>query len=120
MDDLHCRPKLIHLMDLKLKGPSMHHCSGNNYSSQHKTNWKIIAGLWPYLTEFKGHVFLAVGMLVLAKVATVSTPLALKYIVDYLDQNRGADMLLRMPLVLVGAYGALRFRSEERRVGKEG
>ena len=83
----------------------------SNYSSQHKTNWKIIAGLWPYLAEYKGRVFLAVAMLVLAKVATVSTPIALKYIVDYLDQNRGVDMLLWIPLILVGAYGALRFGS---------
>lgn len=83
----------------------------SNYPSQHKTNWKIIAGLWPYLAEYKGRVFLAVAMLVLAKVATVSTPIALKYIVDYLDQNRGADMLLWIPLILVGAYGALRFGS---------
>ncbi len=83
----------------------------SNYPSQHKTNWKIIAGLWPYLAEYKGRVLLAVAMLVLAKVATVSTPIALKYIVDYLDQNRGADMLLWIPLILVGAYGALRFGS---------
>lgn len=98
-------------MGLKFKGLFVHHSSGNNYPEQHKTNWKIIAGLWPYLAEFKGRVVLAVGMLILAKVATVSTPIALKYIVDYLDQNRAADMLLWMPLVLVGAYGALRFSS---------
>ena len=89
----------------------MRHSTNSNYPSQHKTNWKIIAGLWPYLAEYKGRVFLAVAMLVLAKVATVSTPIALKYIVDYLDQNRGADMLLWIPLILVGVYGALRFGS---------
>ena len=83
----------------------------NNYPEQHKTNWKIIAGLWPYLTEFRGRVILAVGMLVLAKVATVATPVALKYIIDYLDHNRGVEMLLWAPLLLVGAYGALRFGS---------
>lgn len=83
----------------------------SNDPSQHTTNWKIIAGLWPYLAEYKGRVFLAVAMLVLAKVATVSTPIALKYIVDYLDQNRGVDMLLWIPLILVAAYGALRFSS---------
>lgn len=83
----------------------------SNAPSQHKTNWKIIAGLWPYLAEYKGRVFLAVTMLVLAKVATVSTPIALKYIVDYLDQNRDVDMLLWIPLILVGVYGALRFGS---------
>lgn len=83
----------------------------SQYPAQHKTNWKIIAGLWPYLAEYKGRVLLAVSMLVLAKVATVSTPIALKYIVDYLDQNRGVDMLLWVPLILVVAYGALRFSS---------
>lgn len=50
-------------------------------------------------------------MLVLAKVATVATPIALKYIVDYLDLHRGTDMLLWVPLILVGTYGALRFSS---------
>ncbi len=89
----------------------MRSSADNNYPEQHKTNWKIIAGLWPYLTEFRGRVILAVGMLVLAKVATVATPVALKYIIDYLDQNRGVDMLLWAPLLLVGAYGALRFGS---------
>ena len=85
--------------------------SDNNYPDQHKPNWKIIAGLWPYLAEYKGRVILAVGMLILAKVATVTTPIALKYIIDYLDQNRGLDMLLWMPLMLVLAYCALRFGS---------
>lgn len=89
----------------------MRHSADNNYPAQHKPNWKIIAGLWPYLTEFRGRVILAMGMLILAKVATVSTPIALKYIIDYLDQNRGVDMLLWMPLMLVIAYGALRFGS---------
>ena len=83
----------------------------NNYPDQHKPNWKIIAGLWPYLTEFRGRVVLALGMLILAKVATVSTPIALKYIIDYLDNSRGVDMLLWIPLMLVVAYGALRFGS---------
>lgn len=82
----------------------------NNYQG-HKPNWKIIAELWPYLTEFKGRVVLAVGMLILAKVTTVSTPIALKYIVDYLDQHRAADMLLWVPIMLVIAYGTLRFSS---------
>ena len=50
-------------------------------------------------------------MLILAKVATVSTPIALKYIIDYLDNSRGVDMLLWIPLMLVVAYGALRFGS---------
>ena len=81
----------------------------NDYPADHKPDWKIISGLWPYLAEFRGRVVLSLVLLVLAKLATVATPIALKYIVDYLDQNRGADMLLWIPVVLVVAYGALRF-----------
>jgi ATP-binding cassette subfamily B protein len=83
----------------------------NDYPANHKPDWKIIAGLWPYLAEYRGRVIIAVSMLIMAKVAIVTTPIALKYIVDYLDQNRGADMLLWIPLMLVLAYGALRFGS---------
>jgi len=81
----------------------------NDYPADHKPDWKIISGLWPYLAEFRGRVALSLALLVLAKLATVATPIALKYIVDYLDQNRGADMLLWIPVVLVVAYGSLRF-----------
>ncbi|ERS88584.1 ABC transporter [Marinobacter sp. EVN1] len=81
----------------------------NDYPADHKPDWSIISGLWPYLLEFRGRVALAMAMLVLAKLATVATPVALKYIVDYLDQNHGADMLLWIPVVLVVAYGSLRF-----------
>ncbi|GAA0846041.1 ABC transporter ATP-binding protein/permease [Marinobacter szutsaonensis] len=83
----------------------------NDYPADHKPDWKVIAGLWPYLAEFRGRVILALSLLVLAKLATVATPVALKYIVDYLDQNRGADMVLWIPVVLVVAYGSLRFGS---------
>ncbi|WP_372964989.1 ABC transporter ATP-binding protein/permease [Marinobacter sp.] len=81
----------------------------NDYPADHKPDWKVIAGLWPYLTEFRGRVVLALTLLVLAKLATVATPVALKYIVDYLDQSRGEDLLLWIPVVLVVAYGSLRF-----------
>jgi len=81
----------------------------NDYPADHKPDWKIISGLWPYLAEFRGRVVLSLVLLVLAKLATVATPIALKYIVDYLDQNQGADMLLWIPVILVVAYGSLRF-----------
>ncbi|PCM44112.1 ABCB family ABC transporter ATP-binding protein/permease [Marinobacter sp. ANT_B65] len=83
----------------------------SDYSAHHKPNWKVIAGLWPYLAEFRGRVVLSVAFLVLAKLATVATPVALKYIVDYLDQGRDSNLLLWIPVVLVVAYGALRFAS---------
>ena len=79
--------------------------------SSKKSNWAIITGLWPYLAEYRGRVFFALTLLILAKVATVSTPIALKYIVDYLDSHSGAELVLWVPLMLVVAYGALRFGS---------
>ena len=80
-------------------------------SAPHKPNWKMIAGLWPYLAEYRGRALLAMAMLVVAKIATVATPIALKYIIDNLEQHRGVDMLLWTPLLLVLAYGTLRFGS---------
>lgn len=83
----------------------------NDYPADHKPDWKLIAGLWPYLAEYKGRVVLALCLLILAKLATVATPVALKYIVDYLDQTQAADMLLWIPVLLVFVYGGLRFGS---------
>jgi ATP-binding cassette subfamily B protein len=83
----------------------------NDYPDNHKPDWRIISGLWPYLAEFRGRVVLALSLLVFAKLATVATPVALKYIVDYLDQNREGDLLLWIPVMLVVAYGLLRFAS---------
>lgn len=84
----------------------------SEYSASQKPNWKVIAGLWPYLAEFRGRVILSVAFLILAKLATVATPVALKYIVDYLDQGReSGELLLWIPVVLVVAYGVLRFAS---------
>ncbi|MBN7769943.1 ABC transporter ATP-binding protein/permease [Marinobacter daepoensis] len=81
----------------------------NDYPASHKPDWSIIAGLWPYLMEFRGRVVLALALLVLAKLATVATPVALKFIVDYLDQTRAVDLALWVPVMLVVAYGSLRF-----------
>jgi len=83
----------------------------NDHPADHKPDWKLIAGLWPYLAEYKGRVVLALCLLILAKLATVATPVALKYIVDYLDQTQAADMLLWIPVLLVFVYGGLRFGS---------
>ncbi|MDO3721388.1 ABC transporter ATP-binding protein/permease [Marinobacter sp. chi1] len=83
----------------------------HDYPANHKPDWSLIARLWPYLMEYRGRVILALGLLVLAKVATVATPVALKYIVDYLDQTRPEELLLWVPVALVVAYGMLRFGS---------
>lgn len=70
---------------------------------------QTLAMLWPYLWQFKYRVLLALLALVAAKAATLLMPLALKYIVDALDQ--GQHTLLVVPLAMLLLYGGLRFAS---------
>lgn len=63
----------------------------------------------PYLLAFRGHVILAILALCAAKAATLLLPYLLKLIVDALDGSLHAQVAL--PLLLVLAYGALRFGS---------
>ena len=59
----------------------------------------------PLLWEYKGRVLIALGFLILAKVATVGVPLILKAIVDSLDTQ---SVTLVLPVSLLLAYGVLR------------
>lgn len=90
---------------------SSHHRGPVDDGPEQSPNWRILRSLWPYLTEFPGRVLLSVALLVAAKLATVAMPLALKHIVDSLEQSRGSDLVLWLPLMLVLAYGALRLGS---------
>lgn len=81
----------------------------NDYPSDYRPDWRVIASLWPYLKEFRGRVAIAGACLIVAKLATVATPVALKYIVDYLDTDKSAELTLWIPVLLVVAYGGLRF-----------
>ena len=71
-------------------------------------NWRIIASLFPYLAEFRGRLFLALGLMALAKLANVTVPLALKFIVDHFEDG-GAEALVAVPIALIVGYGLLRF-----------
>ena len=72
-------------------------------------NWRIITSLIPYLTEFRGRVALAMGFLILAKLAGVAVPWSLKLIVDHFENP--ADALVLVPVALLVGYGLLRFGS---------
>lgn len=71
-------------------------------------NWRIFSQLWPYLTEFKLRVGLALLCLIAAKTASIYLPFILKYTVDELNINSTADAVLLVPFGLVAAYGLLR------------
>ncbi|HHH44824.1 MAG TPA: ABC transporter ATP-binding protein/permease [Gammaproteobacteria bacterium] len=72
------------------------------------TDLKTLKSLVPFLWAYRGRVLLALGFLILAKVANVGIPLLLKDIVDALDKDNG---VLVLPLALLLGYGALRLAS---------
>lgn len=80
--------------------------SDNSYAGG-PVNWRIIRSLLPYLSEFPGRVVLAMGCLVLAKVAGVAVPWALKLIVEHFEN--ATDALVLVPVALLIGYGLLRF-----------
>lgn len=71
-------------------------------------NWQVLKQLWPYLTEFRGRVSLALLCLVGAKLASVGLPFVLKHTVDNLNIEGAEHALLVVPLALILAYGGLR------------
>ncbi len=73
---------------------------------QKRRDWTNLRALLPYLWEYRGRVMLALGCLVLAKVANIGVPLVLKAIVDRLDGQHLATLVL--PTTLLLAYGALK------------
>ncbi|WP_024328759.1 ABC transporter ATP-binding protein/permease [Thioalkalivibrio sp. ALR17-21] len=83
-------------------GSSVHDAPDN------AVNWRIVRSLLPYLSEFRGRMFLALGLMALAKLATVTVPIALKYIVEHFEEA-GAEALVTVPVALVLGYGLLRF-----------
>lgn len=70
-----------------------------------RTDYKNLLQMFPYVWAFRWRVLIALGCLVIAKVATVAVPLILKRIVDALDVEAS---LLILPLGFLLAYGALR------------
>ncbi|MFD2166588.1 ABCB family ABC transporter ATP-binding protein/permease [Thalassotalea euphylliae] len=71
-------------------------------------NWRVLKTLWPYLTEFKLRISIAVACLILTKIASVYLPFILKDLVDTLDTQTSNKIYL-VPLGLVAAYGLVRF-----------
>ena len=69
---------------------------------------KVLKKLLPYLIKMRARVIWAVSFLMLAKLANVAVPLALKEIVDSLDQT---NLVLILPIGMLLAYGLLRLAS---------
>ncbi|WP_047244011.1 ABCB family ABC transporter ATP-binding protein/permease [Chromobacterium subtsugae] len=73
-----------------------------------RNDLQTIKTLLPYLWSFKGRVMLALGCMVLAKVAAVTVPLYLKDIVDQLSLPA---TLLAVPVLALAGYGVARLLS---------
>ncbi len=73
-----------------------------------RKDWRTSKTLLPYLWEFRGRVAFALSLLILAKLANVTVPLALKEIVDSLSATEAA---LAVPIALLLGYGVLRLSS---------
>ena len=82
---------------------------GDRHYSSHtwSGDWGVFRYLIPYFTEFPLRVGLALGCLILAKLATVALPFILKHIVDSLDSTR--SQVIAVPLLFLLLYGLLRF-----------
>ncbi len=74
-------------------------------STDQKGNWSVSGRLLPFLWKHRTRVAIAVLFLVLARVANVTVPVTLKWIVDDLD----AEPIIAVPIALLIAYGLLRF-----------
>lgn len=68
-------------------------------------DWQTLRTLFPYLLQFKWRLSIAMGCLILAKIATVVTPIYLKHIIDALSVPA---TLLAVPFAALAGYGLAR------------
>jgi ATP-binding cassette subfamily B protein len=73
---------------------------------ENRQDFQNLKQLIPYLSAYKGRALLALGFLLLSKVANVSVPLVLKEIIDRFDGKEA--QLLVLPVSLLLAYGLFR------------
>ncbi|SCZ50172.1 ABCB family ABC transporter ATP-binding protein/permease [Thiohalomonas denitrificans] len=84
----------------------VHHTEAPNAQ---RNDWRTVRSLLPYLWAYRGRAAMAIGFLILSKLANVGVPVALKGIVDALDTPEGRQIAL--PIALLVAYGLLRLGS---------
>jgi ATP-binding cassette subfamily B protein len=81
--------------------------SRDNSPNTWSGDWSVLKSLIPYFMEFRGRVLLAMLCLILAKLAAVAMPFAMKYIVDGLDTTQ--SRVIAVPMAFLLLYGILRF-----------
>ena len=83
---------------------------GSNYDPNKPVDWSVIKQIWPHLMEYKRRVGLALFCLLAAKLASISMPFVLKFVVDDLDTQQADSSLslIAVPVGLLLAYGFIR------------
>ena len=87
----------------------VHHRDVPPQVHRNRRDWHNLRSMLPFLWEFRGRALFALLCLVLAKVANVGVPLALKEIVDALESQPGRVLVL--PVALLAGYGLLKLFS---------
>lgn len=84
-----------------------------DHDSDITLNWNVLRHIIPYLLEYRRRVSLAVGCMVLAKIANVAGPWLLKHVVDTLNPaaaaGAAAQAMIVVPVALILTYGLARF-----------
>lgn len=84
---------------------------GNTAEPGQTLNWSILSRLWPYLRDHRRRIALAMVCLLLAKGAMLVIPFIMKYLVDGMNLQAGAQLAGMVALGLVLAYGLARLSS---------
>ncbi len=74
---------------------------------QKRDIWATLSTLTSYLWEFRLRIIIALGFLILAKVAIILVPITIKKIVDSFDTAVNPDTILVVPVALIVTYGLL-------------
>jgi len=74
----------------------------------HRTDWKVIRDLVPYLLAYKWRVVIALACMIAGKFANLGVPIILKEMIDSLDVRTVAGAALAVPMGLILGYGLLR------------
>jgi len=87
----------------------MYHAAHTEKVHQDRRDLHNLRAMLPFLWDYRGRALVALGCLVVAKMANVGIPMLLKAIVDMLENSDQAPLVL--PVLLLSGYGLLRLGS---------
>src|SRR5215469_6472545 len=79
-----------------------------------KSKLKPLAALLPYIWRYRGRAIAAVGALVLAALATLAVPVAVRRMIDFGFTNEGANLINSYFSVVIAVVGVLALASAMR------